>query len=120
MMRLQITSVADRGNGDKERIVMKATADIDVGRFAIFRAGANDEGAPTSDVADVFWFPDKAVKARDLVVLYTKAGKTSERPSKSGGTVHFFYWGRPNPLWSTSSGRIPVLVSTNDWEWLRG
>ena len=116
MMRLKVTSVADRGNHDKERIVMRVTSDTDVGGYAIFRSVGNEEGGPTTKVADVFGFPDGKVKTGDVVVLYTKRGATSNRPHKSGeGTVRFYYWGKPDALW-TPGKHAPVPVFTSDWQ----
>ena len=99
---------------------MKVEASVDVGSFAIFRAGVNEQGTATNAVSDVFWFPDKEVEAGDLVVLYTKRGARSERAQDSGGTVHFFYWGKPNPMWEPTARRIPVLVEALDWQSFKG
>ena len=114
-MILKVTAIADRGNYMKERIVMKATQDVDVGNFAMFRAGLLKDGAITSDTTDAFWFPDKSIKANDVVVLYTKKGTASERVLSLGNTVHFYYWGKSEKLWS-GSDHAPVLVYTSDWE----
>jgi hypothetical protein len=117
MMLLRITAIADRGNHEKERIVMRAALDGDVGKYALFRSLINANSEPTTEVTDLFWFPDKAIKANDLVVLYTKPGTTSERLPTSGKTAHFYYWGKPRALWSLGSGYAPVLVQTPEWQW---
>ena len=114
-MILNIVSIADRGDHEKERIVMRATADTDVGEFAVFRAHLLEDGAVSSDVSDVFWFPDKSIKSRNLVVLYTKKGAASERVVQSGRTVHFYYWGKSHALWS-GSHHAPVLVYASAWD----
>jgi len=115
-MRLTITSIADAVNPEKERLVMKASADLDVGRYVVFRSRLGTSGSPTSKVSDAFWFPDKDVKANDLVVLYTKAGTTLERPRESGGTAHFYYWGKSGALWEPGVGYVPVLLYASQWE----
>jgi len=113
-MLLKITSIADRGVLEKERIVMKAASDTDIGRFAIFRCGVEGDQI-TTIVTDTFWLPNMTVRAGDLVVLYSKVGKDNERVLKSGATGHFFYWGRTTPLWG-SLDHAPVLVLTREWE----
>ena len=118
-MRLKLKSIADRGNHDKERIVMRVSADTDVGRYAIFRSSFTEAGEPTTTVTDVFWFPDKDVKTNDLVVLYTRSGTTSEQPKKGAeGSVHFYYWGKTSALWDSTGSHGPVLVHTSVWNWL--
>ena len=114
-MILKVTGIADRGDPAKERVVMRATSDTDVGDYAVFRSKFLEEGAVSSDTTDAFWFPDKFVEARDLVVLYTKKGNASERILKTGRTVHFYYWGKPAPLWA-GSDHVPVLVHASNWE----
>ena len=95
--------------------MVKALADADVGDFAVFRAKHLGEAGVSSRVADVFWFPDKSIKGNDLVVLYTTKGTSSERVAASGRTVHFYYWGKSEALWS-GSNYVPVLVYASDWE----
>lgn len=116
-MMLNVSAIADRGDRAKERIVLKATADIDVGDFAVFRTKYRGDGLVSSRVTSIFWFPDKSIKSNDLVVLYTKGGTATERPasSGSGATVHFFYWGKKEALWS-GSNYAPVLAFVNEWE----
>ena len=113
-MMLKVNAIAGRGDHAKERVVMKATVDTDVGDFALFRTRLLEDNAVSSQVTDVFWFPDKSIKTNDLVVLYTKEGTASERVVTSGRTVHFYYWGKNDTLWSRSD-YAPVLVYVSDW-----
>jgi hypothetical protein len=113
-MILRITAIADRGDQVKERVVLKASSDTDIGRFAIFRSRVENKQV-TVAISDVFWFPDKTVKSGDLVVLYTKDGTSGERVLKSGSTAHFFYWSKTERMWSGSQ-YAPVLVHTTEWE----
>lgn len=94
---------------------MKAKANGDVGNFAIFRALIFDDTSVSSDVTDAFWFPDKSIKSDDLVVLYTKKGTEGQRVMPSGQTVHFYYWGKDDVLWS-GSNHAPVLIYASDWK----
>ncbi len=112
-MRLLFRSIADRGDLDNERIIFKASANTDVGRYAIFRTSRNEDSA-TVDVKQTFWFVDKPVKAGDLVVVYTKEGVPTEKALASG-TAHFFYWGRKTPLWAKDDV-AGVLVEAPQWE----
>ncbi|MGO9121037.1 MAG: hypothetical protein ACLQPD_25925 [Desulfomonilaceae bacterium] len=112
-MKLRIQKIADRGNLEKERIVLRAVADTDVGVFAIFQVNT-DRGNITSDVKDAFWFPDQRVSAGDMVVMYTKQGRDKPKFDESGRKIHFFYWGKDQPRWNKNF--VPVLLSIADWE----
>jgi len=115
-MNLEIRSFADAGQIAKERIVLKATTDLDVGEFAIFRSGVGTEDQPTAGRKMAYWFPDQRVKANDLVVLYTKKGTRSSKPMDDGGrTVYFFYWGREEALWSDKQYGA-VVLEVLEWE----
>ena len=112
-MNVKFSSIADRGDVSKERVVLKVLAETDVGHFAVLRTGRRDNMA-TTGVKDIFWFPDKAVKAGDLVVLYTKSGVQSEKTLDNGSKAHFFYWGQSAPLWGTNDV-VGVVLYSSDW-----
>lgn len=113
-MKLKIQSIADKGNFEKERLVLKAVADCDVGDYLILRAGFRD-GSVTTGVHNTFWFPDEDVEAGDLVVVYSKSGRQNTKQLKNGKTSHFFYWARDSALWGTTS-KAPVLMYSPEWE----
>lgn len=114
-MNLEIRSFADAGDLSKERIILKALTDLDVGEFAVFRSGVAASGQPTSGRKFAYWFPDEKVKANDLVVLYTKKGSRSSKRMDGGRTAYFFYCGRDEALWSKSDFGA-VLIEVLDWE----
>jgi len=113
-MNIKIIGVRNPGELDSERLVLRVTlAPTDVGEFAIFRAAIEDESV-TTGISDVFWFPDKAVKAGDLIVLYTKTGTATDHVNKNGSTSHFFYWGVEKPIWQTDNFGA-VLTHIDQW-----
>lgn len=115
-MRLEITSIADTGDVSKERIVMKAVTDLDVGDFAVFKSSVGSTGQePTAGRKAAYWFPDENVVTGDLVVLYTKRGSRSTKRLDSGGTVYFFYWGKDESQWGDSQSGV-VLLEVADWQ----
>jgi hypothetical protein len=116
-MKVKITSIADLGVLEKERIVMKVLSSTDIGSYVIFEA-IYREGNITTGVKNVFWFPDKEVSAGDFVVLYTKQGKQNEKILESGNKSHFFYWGSNDSKWKTNK-MAPVLLAISDWQTFR-
>jgi hypothetical protein len=115
-MNLEIRSFADAGDPSKERLILKATADLDVGEFAVFRSGVGTGGSlPTSGRKLAYWFPDENVKANDLIILYTKKGSRSSKQLDGGNTAYFFYWGREGALWGDAEFGA-VLLEILDWK----
>jgi hypothetical protein len=111
---LEISSFADPGVHAKERLVIKAISDVDIGKYAVFRSGISDEGKPVSGSKIAYWFPDQQIKAGDLVVLYTKTGKSSKKEISGGHTAYFYYWHRDNSLWGTGK-HTAVLLRIAEW-----
>jgi hypothetical protein len=114
-MNLEFRSFADAGNPSKERIILKALADLDVGDFAVLRSGVGtDRQSPTAGRKVAYWFPDEKVKSNDLIVLYTKKGSRSSKALEGGRTAHFFYWGRDDALWGDN--QFGAVIS-EIWDW---
>src|SRR5579884_826362 len=113
-MNLEISSFADAGNFEKERLVIKIVNDTDIGEYAVFQSRLSSQRNPTWGTKRAYWFPDGAVKSGDLVVLYTKRGKNSTKSLASGRTAHFYYWGQENALWG-SPDTAAVVLEISDW-----
>lgn len=112
-MKIEIQSIADKGTRENERIVLKVVADTDIGDYLLIQAGfANDQ--VTIGTYQTYWFPYKAVSAGDLIVLYTKDGKQSEKDLRQGKKAHFFYWRIQEPIWNRND-RAPVLLNAPEW-----
>jgi hypothetical protein len=117
-MSLELRSVAAAGDLEKERLVLKALSDTDVGDYAVLWSGIGNSGGPTSGRKRAFWFPDIKVKAGDTVVLYTKKGDRSKKALDGGATAHFFYWGSDSLLWDEN--HCAVLLFVAEWTYING
>ena len=114
-MNLAIRRVSDAGNLAKERLVLYAESDVDVGRFILCRSTVLGEGEVSTKIRSSFWLPDLSVNAGDLVIIYTKSGKNSTRTNNDGSKSHFLYRGLTGPLWNEDNA-CAVLFETEDWE----
>lgn len=113
-MRLKIESIADKGNYEKERLVLKVLAPTDIGDYLLLQAGHND-GNVTIDTYHSFWFPYKKVNTGDVVVIYSKVGKENKKQLKTTGkTAYFYYWGLKKTAWS-SDIKAPVILHAAEW-----
>jgi hypothetical protein len=116
-MNLKLKAIRDRGVLSNERVAINVLHDDDIGNYMICSVETTDDNQLTNIIKRTWWFPDKEVKAGDLVVLYTKKGVDKERVHKTGSTTHFFYWGLPEPIWSHSDSST-VLIESGGWSTL--
>ncbi len=114
-MSIEIRHVRDAGELSKERVVLRVTADDDIGRYILFDTTYYDDGTVSNAIRHSLWFPDKSVKSGDLVVAYTKVGTNSEKKNENGSTSHFFYMGLGRTIWNESSDGV-VLVEAKTWQ----
>lgn len=114
-MKVRILGVVDRGELSGERLIFRVRADTDIGDYLVIRAEYDsDDDQVTTAVSGAFWFPDRKVSAGDLVVLYTKRGRT-RRKKVGQRTVHFYYWGKKKPLWGCED-MAPVILHAPSWQ----
>jgi hypothetical protein len=113
-MNLELRGIENVGDIGRERVVLRATGDADIGKFAIFKCRkTSNGGAASGHVPAAYWFPDKLIKSGDWVVLYTKQGTSSEKSNEPGTQkTYFYYWGFSEPQWKTD---VAALVSTPNW-----
>jgi hypothetical protein len=115
-MKVRITSIACVGDLSRERLILKASDNDDIGDYVVFRtqAAKKDRSPLSMDIPNAFWFPDLDIKMGDFIVLYTKVGVRSTKPAADGTTTsHFFYWGLTDPIWASSSYRAVLLHIEN-------
>lgn len=99
-MNLEIGYVADHGVTKDERIVLKAKEDVQVGEYMLADTTYVAENEVSNKLRHTFWIPDAKVDKGDLVVIYTKEGKSSVKVNKSGNRTYFFYWGLEKTVWN--------------------
>jgi len=113
-MKLRISSFADAGQQNKERLIIRAESDVDVGDYLVMCSAISPTGTASAGRKLAYWFPDKEIKSGDLVILYSKRGTESEKKLESGATAYFFYWGLENTVWAGGNGA--VLLLTEEWK----
>lgn len=114
-MRIQIRSIREPGVPEKERLVLDAVQPDDIGHYVVFSTRILPSDAVSVRVRHTFWFPDQRVQPGDVIVLYTKKGRKSERKNKDGSTSYFFYWNQDTPLWGESD-MTAVVAFIEEWD----
>jgi hypothetical protein len=119
-MSVEITSIAGAGDLDRERIILKALADDEIGDYIVFRTrAASDDGKPLStNIPNAFWFPNLKIKKGDFIVLYSKDGSRRAKSTADESTSYFFYWGLEKPIWSEPKHRA-ILLHATSWTTFR-
>jgi hypothetical protein len=113
-MRLQIVQIYDRGVANKERILLRASAETNLSSYIVFNTWYITPQAISRSPRNVFWFPPKPIKPGDSVVLFSGLGTPSESQNQDGTTTYFFFWGLANTIWN-KTGDCATLVELNNW-----
>ncbi|HHW9298814.1 TPA: hypothetical protein ACU3BK_000743 [Salmonella enterica] len=114
-MTIEIKYALDAGNLAKERLVLKATSDDEIGNYILFDTTYVEDDKVSNKIRHSLWFPDQEVKKNDLIVVYTKSGKYSKIENKNKTTSHFFYMGLGNSIWN-ENGDCAVLMEISSWQ----
>ena len=115
MMKIQIISVHNQGNYDKEHVLMRVYEDCDVGHYILADSTYTSENRVSNKLRHTFWIPDKKTKEGDLVSVWTKVGDDITTKTGSGDTIHRFFWNLKTSVWN-DEGDCAVLFELNTWE----
>lgn len=115
-MKIEIADIKEKGTLSKERVLLNVLSDIDIGKYMIYYTRrASDNSFFTKPILS-HWFVDKNVKKGDLIVLYTKSGKETEKLIRNNeNTTHFFYMNEDEAFFD-SEDKIIVAIELNNWE----
>jgi|ETNmetMinimDraft_32_1059908.scaffolds.fasta_scaffold75751_1 hypothetical protein len=107
-----ITGLKSRGVPDDERVVLKANVDIEKGKvFLIYDTTYDEDGKLSNQYPHLYELVlQQAVKADEIVVIRTKAGKF--RADTLGLSVkhHRYFWGLEETVWNKDKTEIVHVV----------
>jgi len=118
-MELKIISVGDKGDLQNERIGLQAIKDCEIKFYQLFRTEFLESGGFYNRSTAAFWFAPKNIKAGDKVVVYTRTGVDKSEVKADGTTVHFFYWGLNQAIFTDNKHGV-VLAEMVNWEISKG
>ena len=109
-MKLLIKFVKNHGDLAKERIILKALENVDIGSYMIADTTYIDEEQVSNKLRHTFWLPDVKVHKDDLIVIYTKVGNESIQKNKSGSKTYFFYWDLDRTIWNQDEDAAAIFL----------
>ncbi len=98
-----------------ERTTFKVTQNCDLGQYLFATSLVVNDTSFSSKIKNVYWFPDKDVKAGDLIVLYTKKGDKNSIVNDDGSNTHFFYLGLNETI--SEEKLCVVLLEASSWRY---
>lgn len=113
IMDLQIIKVADNGDLEKERVIIKVLKDCLISWYLIFDNTYNEDGTLSNLWRHLYIFPKRRVNAGDYIWLYTKDGNGTQWRNDSNTTTHVLYWGLGETIWNHDEDRA-YLVKYED------
>ena len=115
-MQLELKSFADAGVLDKERLIIRVLADVNIGSYVVLRSKKNENGMTITGTKDAYLFPEVKVSSGDMIVLYTKRGTSRKKVLEGdGGMGHFYDWSKGYPCWGADSSNTSVRIYADSW-----
>ncbi|EQC2549891.1 hypothetical protein ACY3NT_004875 [Enterobacter sichuanensis] len=110
-MSLKISVVKNAGELEKERLIIKVTADCNLIDFMVMDCTYDDDGESSNKHRHVYIFPEKEVHADENIILYTRCGtnKTGVWNSENDTVTHRFYWGMDTTVWNGDGDEALIL-----------
>lgn len=113
-MLLQISNIIDAGVGAKERIMIKALDNLDIGKHLVLHSVELAPGRLSAKPTNIFWLPDQEVKLGDYILVYTGFGEKRNFINQAGSTTYVYYWGLKNTIFNSPKDSA-VIMSIREW-----
>lgn len=112
-MKLELRSIVAPGELKDERLTLRALANLDIGDYLVAQTVMIDD-YPSTSFDHMIWFPFKPISKGDLLVIYTKTGKSRQKALSKGNTAHFYYLDLSHPIWN-SKNKGAIVLHTPTW-----
>lgn len=108
-MKFKIRGLKEPGNIEKERVVIEALEDGNIGNMLIALTEQQGKDEVSSKIENPYWVPDQEVSKGDLIIIYTKNGQKTSRKNNSGSSSYFFYIGNEQPFYKDKNKTVAVF-----------
>jgi hypothetical protein len=111
---LRLLTVLDRGLPNKERVVFRSYAAVNLQNYIVGLGVTTDDVLVTPLSGYIYYFEDVVVPAQSWIIVYTGSGQkqvsTMPEPHEIAFTYH---WGSPSVLF-TEPGVVPILFRVSE------
>lgn len=114
-MKINIKSVHNHGDYQKEYVTLEVTETCDAGRFLLADTTYTADGKYSSKLRHTYWFPDGEVKKGDKLIVYTRPGTNSATKNSDGSTTHSFFWQLKVAVWNDDKD-CACLIEASTWQ----
>ena len=109
IVELQLVGVFDRGEPNRERIVIKSTSYVNLAQYGVLLGYMMDNGMAVPYRDNFYHFPEKLVLPNTWVFLYTGPGTDQETTRiNTQEPAWVFHWQRPSTIFAQSRN-VPVI-----------
>lgn len=113
-MDLEIVRVHNASTPQGEYVVLKATADTNLHRYAVVDATFNPDDSMSNEHRHVYFFPARPLKKGDYIVLSSGTGSNGTKGTfKEGTSYHEYFWQSGNCIWNDSGDYASVIEYAN-------
>lgn len=110
MNKLNFVRVDNKGVLDKEAITFAVVADIPNLEYYILCDTTYKGSLKSNELRHMFWFPKKAVKKGDTIIVITKVGTDTIIPIKNPATnIHMLHWNLGHTVWNKGGDQAFIL-----------
>ncbi len=113
-MNLKIIDIKNKGDFEKEHILLKANSDLELSHYLILFTETEGIDKISSGSRLCYWFSPMSIKKGDYIRLFTKEGKYHFFTNKSKTTTYEFYLFMDSD-WFSKQEDVPVLMHINEW-----
>lgn len=97
---LSVIGIADAGVPNSERLVLRPTEWVNLGRFGVLVGTQRADGVlPWID--NFFWFGEVEVSPPAWILLYTKPGGYGSGVHTDGAPIHSSFWNRNQTIFNS-------------------
>ena len=109
-MELEIHRVQNASTPAGEVVILRALADTNLHYFAVVDATFNADGSMSNEHRHVYFFPRKALKKDEWVVLCSGKGTNGTGKFRDGESYHLFFWQSGTCIWNNNGADKASLI----------
>lgn len=108
-MELKILKLADKGDLQNERVILKVVSDCNLGWYIVMDNTYNDDGTLSNLWRHSCILPSVVAKEGDFVWLYTKKGNYNKRGNDSNTSTFEVFWGLDCSIWNKERDDVHLI-----------